>query len=207
LLAHVQTEDHPMDPSQLGEYAVTLQRHGAQEAARAFPDVARHLADGCSDCESDLQELLEFARADVVASDSPSVADPRGRGGVGGLARFVATLQTSFGAAGVGVRGERDARTLVYTAGPVSITLTSQLAADDPPRVSLNGAVVWDERDPGELAGARVTVTASDGSTANETTLDSLASFAFDNLLSRMYAFEVAFADRVIRIDEVRLTE
>ena len=49
---------HVVEAGTLGEYAELVVMRGPTQAAAAFPEVALHLADGCTRCETDLGELV-----------------------------------------------------------------------------------------------------------------------------------------------------
>ena len=67
-------EPHAVDPGALGDYVALLLQRGPTEAARAFPEVAAHLATGCASCQAATQEIATFLRADD--SGGPLGTDP-----------------------------------------------------------------------------------------------------------------------------------
>src|SRR5690348_14849406 len=54
---------HVVDLGALGEYAELVVVRGRAEADAGLPEVAAHLADGCSACTDDLRELIALAGA------------------------------------------------------------------------------------------------------------------------------------------------
>ena len=74
---------HVMDLGTLGEFAELVAVRGRAEADSMLPDVAAHLADGCSACADDLRELVALAGApDPAPENPPSSNSPstQGRG-------------------------------------------------------------------------------------------------------------------------------
>lgn len=63
---------HAVDAGTLGEYAELLAVRGQAEADASFPEVAAHLASGCSNCADDLRELVTLA----AEPDDPPVPQP-----------------------------------------------------------------------------------------------------------------------------------
>jgi hypothetical protein len=53
--------EHP-EPGALGEYAAVLEQAGPNLAAEMFGDVAAHLAAGCQQCQSDVDEIRALLR-------------------------------------------------------------------------------------------------------------------------------------------------
>ncbi|MCL6597062.1 MAG: hypothetical protein K6V73_12790 [Firmicutes bacterium] len=51
---------HAVEATALGEYAAVRILEGPTAAARRFPEIARHLDEGCERCEADLKELVVF---------------------------------------------------------------------------------------------------------------------------------------------------
>jgi hypothetical protein len=58
-----ETDAHEVEPVDVGQYVALRNRQGQPAAAAVFPEVARHLADGCAACEA------------VVADVDPIVAE------------------------------------------------------------------------------------------------------------------------------------
>ena len=68
---------HIVDAGTLGEYAQLVVERGRPTAERAFPDVAAHLATGCTECLTDFQDLVEMS-----AEDEPAPPDRMGFAGI-----------------------------------------------------------------------------------------------------------------------------
>jgi hypothetical protein len=58
------SQPHPVDPERLGEYAALCRGPGPAVASQTFPDVAAHLAAGCSACRADLTALIAILDID-----------------------------------------------------------------------------------------------------------------------------------------------
>jgi hypothetical protein len=54
--------EHP-EPGSLGEYAAVLEQSGSERAAELFPEVAAHLAAGCTQCQADVDEIRAALRS------------------------------------------------------------------------------------------------------------------------------------------------
>src|SRR5687768_10485961 len=65
---------HPVDMVALGMYAAMLRSEGGDAAASAFPDIDRHVRDGCATCDVSIKELADFF-AEEERSISGPVAD------------------------------------------------------------------------------------------------------------------------------------
>jgi hypothetical protein len=65
-----ETPRHPVAQYTLGEYAVLRERQGIERADEAFPDLAKHLEEGCRDCRAQLGTLGGFAATVHRISDS-----------------------------------------------------------------------------------------------------------------------------------------
>jgi hypothetical protein len=169
--------------------------------------VAEHLEGGCPECEDDLAELRKFARSQQT-SHAPA---EEARSGVGevvdSLVRIVAGPVSGARTPALGVCGVISGSTLVYAAGLISITLTARKdPAADPRQFTLNGLLAWEEHESADLAGAGVRLLSTDAD-ERASTLDSLASFRFDDLSLGTYSLEARCSASVIRIDDIALTE
>lgn len=57
---------HPIEPGALGEFAQLYSEQGEDSAARAFPEISAHLASGCQECVTALEEIIFLLRVNEV---------------------------------------------------------------------------------------------------------------------------------------------
>jgi hypothetical protein len=121
----------------------------------------------------------------------------------------MATLLTNPGASLVGVRGQARARNLIYTAGPVSVSLSIRQAraiGASPATLDVSGLVAWEAHESATLAGAGVRFRRVDAF-AVSSELDALGTFVIEGLSPGSYSLEIDLADRLILIDSVAVAE
>jgi hypothetical protein len=182
---------HPIEPGTLGEYALVLRERGPSEAARAFPDVAAHLAGGCDQCASDLRDFP--APGVGLVAGTPVWSDV-----VEGLRRVAAILLPRQGLTlaaaqrGLGPGGIR-----TYQAGPVSLSMAvvGPTAAGE---LMLEGLVAG----PYDVAGGSARLSTPDG-TERIAGVDALGGFSFGGLSRGRYLLEVALGTEVVVVEDL----
>jgi hypothetical protein len=196
---------HPVRPGTLWEYAALLRRRGAAAAARAFPEVAAHLAAGCADCEADLADLLAFDDAEERSARH----DP----GAGGLRRlFAALLAPPRVPVTAGLRGAGgapdDVPARTYQAD--ELTLTLRLGPGSRRGTEAVKGLVVSRRGaapiPPDGAARLVPLGRTEaGAAVHADRVDELGNFVLDDLAPGFYRLELRLGDRVIVVDDLQL--
>jgi hypothetical protein len=127
LLADVRPEPglHKVAPWELGEFAVLARRRGATAAQAAFPDIAAHLAPGCSTCAPIFAELLQFVDSELSMAPAPPIPSRPAGDPVPLFARLRSLL---FGRRGFAFGAVAALVALVFLGGALAIGLNRQPA-------------------------------------------------------------------------------
>jgi hypothetical protein len=194
-------DTHPIDPGNLGEYALLVHERGPAVAEQMFPTVAAHLAGGCEQCAEDLQDLA--AQTSEVRADGLAPVDrllDQVRRVL--VAVLVPPPAQALTAAQRGAGGD-ESRT--YRAGSLSISLYGAAA---PPwaggGADLEGLVVDADMLPGGLAGTSAQLITPDG-VAHIAPIDELGNFRFEGVSPGRYRLELLLADRSVIIEDLAL--